>query len=158
MDPPEHTRIRKLLAPHFTMRRMSEFRPRIEQIVAERLDATERAGSPGDLLGVFAVPVSLLSQCALVGIPPDEVDRFFRLSTSGLDVAITPAESVAAWREAWEYVRTLVGKKRLEPGDDVISDIVRRGELSDDEITDTAFSIFQGGLEATGDMLALAVF
>ena len=59
MNPPEHTRYRRLLAEHFTAARMDEYRPRVERIVAERLDAMEQAGSPVDLVSMFAAPVSL---------------------------------------------------------------------------------------------------
>jgi cytochrome P450 len=158
MDPPEHTRYRRLLAPYFTARRMAEFQPRIEAIVADRLDAMEQVGPPIDLVSSFAAPVSLASQCALLGVPADEATPFLRLSTLAFQPATPASDVVAAWRAAWEYVRSLVERKRLEPADDVISDIAGRADLSDDEITDTAFSLFQGGLEATGDMLALGAF
>ena len=157
-DPPTHSRFRRLLAPHFTMRRMAAFRPRIEEVVNEQLDALQTAGSPADLVKMFA-PISLLSQCALLGIPAVDAERFFRLTTAGLDETVTPIEEAAAWHKAYEYIGGVVRAKRAEPGgDDVLSDIIRHTELTDDEITDTAFSIFQGGLESTGDMLVLAVF
>lgn len=158
MDPPEHTRYRRLLAPHFTARRMGELRSRIEAIVADRLAAMDSAGSPVDLVSCFAAPVSLGSQCALLGIPPDQAERFFRLGTVMSDASAPVEDVVAMWREAWEYVHDLTRERRLRPADDVISDIARQDELADDEIADTALVVFQGGLETTGDMLALGAF
>jgi cytochrome P450 len=158
MDPPEHTRYRRLLSPYFSARRLETFRPRIEQIVAKRLEAMEEAGPPVDLVRMFAAQVSLGSQCTLLGIPVEEAERFYWLAKMGADPAVQPREVVAAEREAWEYVRTLTARKRLDPGDDVISDICRHPELSDDEVADTALVLFLGGLDTTGDMLAVAVF
>lgn len=166
MNPPEHTRYRRLLAPYFTAARMDEYRPRVERIVAERLDAMEQAGPPVDLVSTFAAPVSLACQCALLGIPASEAQRFYRLGTDlsfaadgDLSKATkSVAEAVAGWREAWEFIRELCAQKRLDPADDVISDIASEGELTDDEVADTALVLFQGGLETTGDMLALAAF
>ena len=69
------------------------------------------------------------------------------------------AEVVAEWREAWEFIRALSAQKRLDPADDVISDIASHGELTDDDVADTAIVLFEGGLETTGEtMLALAAF
>lgn len=158
MDPPDHTRFRRLLAPHFTARRMGELRPRIEEIAANRLSDMQREGPPVDLVRLYAAPISLESQCALLGIPADQAERFFRLGTAMSDVAAPVEHVVGLWREAWEYVRELASARRLDPTDDVISDIARHDDLTDDEVADTALVIFQGGLETTGDMLALCVF
>lgn len=156
MDPPEHKRFRRLLAPFFTTRRITAFRPTIERIVAEQLGALTDVGPGADLVSVFAKPVSLRSQCALVGIPAQEAEGFYDLFKGDPDV--TPSESVAKSRDAWEYIRSLTLRKRLTPSDDLISHIARHDEFSDDEATDTAFSVFQGGLAATGDMIALGAF
>jgi len=158
MDPPDHTRYRRLLAPYFSSRRMEEFRPRIEHIVAGRLLAMAEAGPPADLVQDFAIPISLWSQCTLLGVPPGEVDRFFRLGTIFFDPAVRPADVVEAWRNAWDYVRQLTVNRRRMPENDLISEVAAHGELTDDEIADTALVLFQGGLETTGDMLALGAF
>lgn len=157
MDPPDHTRFRRFLAPYFTAGRIADFRPRISQIVSERLDVLEREDAPSDLVSTFASPVSLHSQCALLGIPATQVSRFFRLGSVIADPSVPPTEVVAAWRDAWEYVRDLTEERREQPTDDLLSDIASSQELTDEEIADTALVLFQGGLETTGDMLALAV-
>ena len=68
-DPPEHTRLRKLLTPEFTMRRLRRLEPRIEAIVNEHLDAMERPGPPADLVQGFALPIPSLVVCELLGVP-----------------------------------------------------------------------------------------
>lgn len=158
MNPPDHTRIRRLLASQFTIRRIAAFRPRIEQIVAEHLDALAQTDQPADLVSAFTTQVSLSSQCALLGIPYTDARRFFRLGTSGSDPSLTPMEVANAWREAYDFVRDVAVEKRLHPTDDVISFVASHAELTDDEVADTALVLFQGGLETTGDMMALGAF
>jgi cytochrome P450 len=157
-NPPEHTRVRRLLAPYFSRRRIESFRPHIERIVDEQLDAIEAAGPPAGLVNGFAAPVSLESQCALLGIPARESMRFFRLGSAMFDPEVSGADALRKWREAWEYMRDLTEEKRRDPDEGVLSFICGLGEFSDDEIADTALVLFQGGLETTGDMLALAAF
>ncbi|MEV7907944.1 cytochrome P450, partial [Streptomyces anulatus] len=67
MDPPEHTRFRRLLTGQFTVRRMKQLEPRIEKIVTERLDEMERQGPPADLVASFALPIPSLVICELLG-------------------------------------------------------------------------------------------
>lgn len=74
LDSPEHTRLRQALTGQFTVRRVDTYRLRIEQIVADRLDAMEAAGPPVDLVGTFALPVSSFTHCALFGVPEGDSD------------------------------------------------------------------------------------
>src|SRR5262249_4162765 len=67
-DPPEHTRLRQLVAGEFTVQRMKHLRPRVEAIVDECLDATNAAGSPVDLVRVFALPMPSMVICELLGV------------------------------------------------------------------------------------------
>src|SRR5260370_15548526 len=71
-DPPEHTRLRRLLAPEFTVRRMRRLEPLIEAIVGESLDAMECAGPGVDLMRQFAQPIPALAICELLGVPRDD--------------------------------------------------------------------------------------
>src|SRR5690242_15420442 len=68
-DPPVHTRLRRLVTPEFTMRRLARLQPRIDAIVADRLDAMARIDGPVDLLQEFALPVPTLTICELLGVP-----------------------------------------------------------------------------------------
>jgi cytochrome P450 len=74
------------------------------------------------------------------------------------DAACAPADAVRAWKECYDYVCSLVALKRSDPTNDVVS--FRAGEhgLSDEEIADTCLVLFQGGIDTTGDMLAVAAF
>jgi cytochrome P450 len=68
-DPPDHTRLRKMLTPEFTMRRLARLQPRIEAIVAGRLDALAATGGTADLWHDFALPIPALTICELLGVP-----------------------------------------------------------------------------------------
>src|SRR5690606_11477041 len=69
VDPQDHTRLRRMLTPEFTVRRMRRLEPRIREIVDEHLDAMERHGPPADLVAGFALPVPSLVICELLGVP-----------------------------------------------------------------------------------------
>ncbi|WP_279581505.1 cytochrome P450 family protein [Fodinicola feengrottensis] len=76
-DPPEHTHYRRMLTGQFTVRRMQKLEPRVEQIVAEQLDALAAAGSPADLVTHFALPVPSLVICELLGVHYEDRPRTF---------------------------------------------------------------------------------
>lgn len=92
-DPPEHQRLRRLLTPEFTIRRMKRLEPRITEIVDEHLDALAAGGAPADLVAEFALPMPSLVICELLGVP---YGRPGRLSAP----LGPPARSVAADRGA----------------------------------------------------------
>ncbi|MFE3988968.1 hypothetical protein ACFXPR_31190, partial [Nocardia tengchongensis] len=72
----DHARMRTLLQPHFSPKRMRELRPRVEQLTTELLDAMEAQGSPADLQAALALPLPLLVICELLGVPYEDRNRF----------------------------------------------------------------------------------
>src|SRR5689334_12357791 len=76
LDPPDHTRLRRMLTPEFTVRRMRRLEPRIVEIVDEHLDAMAKAGPPADLVADFALPIPSLVICELLGAPYDDRAAF----------------------------------------------------------------------------------
>ena len=92
-DPPEHTRLRRLLTPEFTVRRMRRLEPRIREIVEEHLDAMERSGPPADLVSDFALPVPSLVICELLGVPYADRSEFQERSTRLLDLSVPAPRS-----------------------------------------------------------------
>jgi cytochrome P450 len=157
MDAPEHTRYRRLLTRWFTTRRMRELTPRIERIVAEHLDAMERAGPPADLVPAFALPIPSLVICELLGVPYGD-RAAFQSWTGGLLKVGGDEESVFAARDAlWAYIRDLVGHKRREPDDALIGSLLHDPEnpLTDDELAGVGLLLLVAGHETTANMLAL---
>lgn len=158
MDPPDHTRYRRLLAGQFTMRRMKQLEPRIEQLTMGLLDDMERKGPPADLVQAFAQPLPALVICELLGVPYADRDRFQRNGATITRREGTPEGMAAAVRDMKEYLGALVAHKRAEPADDLLSGLVTSEELSDSELVGTALLLLVAGHETTLNMLALGTF
>ncbi|MEV7194403.1 cytochrome P450 [Streptomyces sp. NPDC093510] len=164
-DPPEHTRLRKMLTPEFTLRRIRRLEPFIEEIVAHCLDALEGAGRPADLVRHFAWPIPGLVGCALLGVPRDdaaELARNLNVSRTGTGFGRhTSREQRERQRAAVNaymiYMGRLVRQKRRDPGDDLLGMLIQRHgtELTDEELTGMAAAIMGSGLEDIGGMLGL---
>jgi cytochrome P450 len=156
-DPPEHTRLRRMLTPEFTIRRMRRLEPRIGEIVESALDDLERAGSPADLVSGFALPVPSLVICELLGVPYADRAAFQDRSARLLDVSLPMEDRRAARREDREYMAGLVAHARAEPGEDMLGMLVREhGEdLSTDELVGVAGLLLLAGHETTANMLGL---
>ena len=84
LDPPDHTRIRRMLTGQFSMRRLTAMRPYIEEITTKFLDDMEAAGPPADLMRAFALPLPSLVICELLGVPFKDQAEFQRRSDTML--------------------------------------------------------------------------
>ncbi|MGH8795083.1 MAG: cytochrome P450, partial [Stackebrandtia sp.] len=157
VDPPDHTRLRRMLTPEFTMRRLRRLIPRIEEIVARRLDAMEAVGGPADLVDVFAVPIPSLVISELLGVPQPDRDAFQKLSTARFDFLGDIQGCLVAVNDTLEYLSGLVAAKRRDPGDDMLGMLVREhgDDITDEELTGIADGVLIGGHETTASMLAL---
>ncbi|WP_367137238.1 cytochrome P450 [Saccharothrix sp. HUAS TT1] len=158
-DPPEHTRLRRLLAPEFTARRMRRLEPRVHEIVADHLDAIERKGPPADLVADFALPVPALVICELLGVPFADRDEFQRRYTRFFDSTLSFEERVAIQFESKAYLAELVARAKVEPGDDLLGVLVRdeSAGLEDRELVGLADLLLLAGHETTANMLGLGV-
>ncbi|CCH28866.1 cytochrome P450 [Actinosynnema sp. NPDC047251] len=155
MDGTEHSRYRKLLTGQFTVRRMNQLVPRIEQIVADHL-ASMRAQGPGvDLVEAFALPVPSMVICELLGVPYDEREQFQRDTRTGFSLDNDFTEIMAAFERIEHYVADLVARKRDEPGDDMLSGLIETGELTDEEVTNMGLLLLIAGHETTANMLGI---
>jgi cytochrome P450 len=157
MDPPEHQRLRRMLTPEFTIRRIKRLEPRITQIVDEHLDAMAAGGSPADLVEAFALPIPSLVICELLGVPYADRKGFQRRANKQLDLALPIPERLDLARESREYMLDLVRRARLAPGEDIIGMLVREhaDELTDDELVGVASLLLLAGHETTSNMLGL---
>ncbi|MFC7673623.1 cytochrome P450 [Mycolicibacterium sp. GCM10028919] len=157
MDPPEHQRLRRMLTPEFTIRRIKRLEPRITQIVDEHLDAMAAGGSPADLVEAFALPIPSLVICELLGVPYADREGFQRRANKQLDLALPIPERLDLARESREYMLDLVRRARRTPGEDIIGMLVREhaDELTDDELVGVASLLLLAGHETTSNMLGL---
>lgn len=160
-DPPDHTRLRRMLTPWFTGRRIERMRPRVDRIIAETLDAMERQGPPADLVRSFAWPVPVTVVCELIGIPP-EYRRPLRTSSAPNGERSTPIDELRRLGEDGWVTHELLEWHRREPGEDLICTLLREhgsagaaGDLTDDELIGLTNSLLVAGHETTTQVLAL---
>ncbi|ETK34690.1 cytochrome P450 [Microbispora sp. ATCC PTA-5024] len=158
MDPPDHTRYRKLLTGQFTVRRMKLLEPRVEEIANARLDEMERQGPPADLVSAFALPIPSLVICELLGVPYDDRAKFQRDSAVMLNLDSTLDEVTAAMADLLTYLHDLVMRKTAHPEDDLLSGLIAGGELTDRELAGIALLLLVAGHETTANMLGLGTF
>jgi cytochrome P450 len=157
LDPPEHQRLRRMLTPEFTIRRMKRLEPRILEIVDAQLDAMENSGPPADLVKHFALPIPSLVICELLGVPYDDRDDFQHRSARQLDLSIPIADRLQLQRQGYAYMSSLVERARRQPGEDILGMLVREHgtELTDDELIGVASLLLLAGHETTSNMLGL---
>ena len=160
-DPPEHTRLRKLLTPEFTMRRLDRLKPSIQEIIDHQLDETEAAAARDegvvDLAQTFAFPVPFQVICDLLGLPSEQRERFRKLASSRFDVTKGGAGAVGAIGGSREFLLGETARQRHDPGPGLIGQIIREhgDEISDFDLGGLADGAFTGGLETSASMLAL---
>ncbi|MFD8999795.1 cytochrome P450 [Streptomyces sp. NPDC059582] len=160
-DPPEHTRLRRLVSRAFTMRRVELLRPRIQQITDELLDAMLPHGS-ADLVESLSFPLPITVICELLGVP--EIDRmdFRKLSTEAVAPAGTESEH-DVFARLGQYLDGLIeDKRRTGRGEDLLSDLMwataEDGDrLSPSELRGMAFILLVAGHETTVNLITNAV-
>jgi cytochrome P450 len=163
-DPPDHTRLRKLVSRGFTGRAIDRLRPRIESLAAELADtmATQLAGrATVDLVDSFAFPLPMTVICEILGVADERRAEFRRWSNTMLSTAPVEQRSAAAAGMS-EYLVGLVADKRAHPGPDMLSAIVAAGEdadqLSETEAVSMAFLLLVAGHETTVNLIGNGMF
>jgi cytochrome P450 len=157
MDPPDHTRLRRLVTQAFTMRRIEQLRPRIQEIVDGLLDDMEKQDGPADLVRSFALPVSVTVICELLGVPYADRDRF----QSWVDIIMStehPLEVVMqANGDLMGYLGALVEQRRAEPTDDLLGVLVQARDdgdrLTEQETVGLAAAVLIAGYEVTANQI-----
>ena len=158
MDPPDHTRLRRMLTGAFTVRRMKQLEERIIDIAERQLDELARLTPPVDLVKEFALPVPSLVICELLGVPYADRETFQVNSAKFLEKDVSLDEKMAAYGALTTYLAELVTRKRAAPGEDILSDLSRHDDLTIEELTGIAFLLLLAGHETTANMLALGTF
>jgi cytochrome P450 len=163
VDPPDHTRLRKLAATAFSRRRVEALRPRVESIVDGLLDGLERRGGadrPVDLVAGFAFPLPFTVISELLGVPePDRADlgRWLRILLAPSAGAEPPTEAVEASRLIVDYLGALLDLKRATPAEDLVTDLVlaadRNGALTRQEMLSTIFQLIVAGHDTTTSLI-----
>lgn len=156
-DPPEHTRLRRLLTPEFTARRLASLRPMIVSIVADQLNVLQDAGDTVDLVPDFAFAIPFLVICELLGLPVEDRERFRRLGHARFDVAGGGIGSFGAMSESRAFLIEAVSRQRRKPGAGLIGAILdtHGDDVDDVTLAGLADGVFTGGYETSASMLAL---
>ncbi|MGI8613882.1 MAG: cytochrome P450 [Nocardioidaceae bacterium] len=156
-DPPDHTRLRRILTPEFTKRRLERLRPEIAKIIEHQLDVVEDAGPMVDLVPTFAFPVPFLVICELLGLPDEEREAFQRIGHARFDVSNGGVGVFGAASESRSFLLESTRKQRKHPGDGLIGMIIKKlgDEIDDVELSGLADGVLTGGFETTASMLAL---
>ena len=163
MDPPDHGRIRGLVARAFTPRHLKALRPRIQQLVDNSLDALD-GKSEMDFITDFAHPLPVHVICDMLGIPEEDRGRFFegsRMSGRLIDpTPMTPDERKEineGHQVQAAYFKDLLDRRRQNPADDIITELLSAADdgdkLSDDELIGNIILLFGAGHETTVNML-----
>lgn len=163
MDGEEHARLRQMLTPEFTIKRVRLLEPLIQDAVDESIRAMRDAGPPTDLVEAFALPVPSKVICHLLGVPYEDHAFFQAESRVMLDLQAPPLRAQAARREVRAYLRSLIERERA-PGDRsddlfgrLLAEHVARGDLEPDELVGVGLLLLIAGHETTANMIGLSV-
>ena len=168
LDPPDHTRLRALVAKAFTPRRAEALRPLMQQIVEGLVDEAAERGSM-EVVADLAFPLPVLVICELLGVPPEDVDEFKEWSAAVArtldppflipEEVLSSAQAAAARAEA--YFKHLIAERRHRPSDDLISALIVAEEsgdqLSEAEMLSTLGLLLIAGHETTVNLIANGV-
>ncbi len=157
-DPPEHTRRRRSIMSHLTVHRVQERGDEVQAIVDDCLDAMEEAGSPTDFMEHFARPMPALVLCELFGVPAEDRELIVDLTDLIRDPEVGVEEIGPAIEQFYDYVEGVVADRRQNLGDDMLSELIRSGDLSHDELVKDAIGIFQAGHETTTTQLGYTLW
>ena len=157
LDPPDHTRLRKLVTKAFTARRVAGLRPRIEAITSSLLDAmTDR--DEADLIEAFAFPLPITVICELVGIPAADQEQFKGWSHAIVSSVAAPEDVYSAGLAMYHYFTDLLAAKRRAPADDLLSALITARDegdsLSERELIAMMFLLLVAGHETTTNLIA----
>jgi cytochrome P450 len=166
VDPPDHTRLRRLVSAAFSVRRIERLRPHVQAIIDDLLDniATGGPDSVVDLVAAFAFPLPFTVICELLGVPESQREQFGR----ELTVLLAPTGSPEAYARAKdasdavvEMLNLLVEAKQDAPGDDLVSALIsaRDGDerLDQPELLSTIFQLIVAGHDTTASLIGNAV-
>ncbi len=156
-DPPDHTRLRKILTPEFTRRRLQRLEPQIAATVERQLDEITRRGPVVDFVPHFCFPIPFSVICDLLGLPVENRDTFLELGPARFDVTGGSMGALGASVESRAFLLDAVKQQRDNPGDGLIGQLITDSpsELDDLELAGLADGVFTGGYETSVSMLAL---
>ncbi|MFB7411653.1 cytochrome P450 [Streptomyces sp. NPDC056202] len=162
IDPPDHTRLRRLVSKAFTPRRVAEFTPRVQELTDRLIDAFVEKGS-ADLIHEFAFPLPIYAICDLLGVPEEDQDDFRDWAGMMIRHGGGPRGGVArSVKKMRGYLAELIHRKREEPGEDLISGLIKASDhgehLTENEAAAMAFILLFAGFETTVNLIGNGMY
>ena len=161
-DPPHHTRLRKLVAKEFTPRRVQALEPWVRRITDRLLDAMLAApDGRADLVAALSFPLPMSVICELIGVPALDREEFAAASNTAVS-SPDPAEQREAARTTSRFIGQLLADKQRNPGDDLLSALIRTSDedgdrLTANELTGTVWLLLVAGFETTVNLISNGV-
>ncbi|MFJ8162954.1 cytochrome P450 [Streptomyces sp. NPDC096136] len=161
IDPPDHTRLRRLVSKAFTPRRVAEFTPRVQELTDHLIDQFAGKGE-ADLIHEFAFPLPIYAICEMLGVPREDQDDFRDWAGMMIRHGGGPRGGVArSVKRMRTYLGELIHRKRDDLGNDLISDLIRASDhgdhLTEAEATAMAFILLFAGFETTVNLIGNGV-
>ncbi|WP_189827770.1 cytochrome P450 family protein [Streptomyces finlayi] len=162
IDPPDHTRLRRLVSKAFTPRTVAEFAPRVQELTDQLIDRFEGRGS-ADLIHEFAFPLPIYAICDLLGVPREDQDDFRDWAGMMIRHGGGPRGGVArSVKKMRNYLAELIHRKREDLGEDLISNLIRASDhgehLTENEAAAMAFILLFAGFETTVNLIGNGVY
>ncbi|MGK5730784.1 cytochrome P450 family protein, partial [Streptomyces sp. URMC 124] len=157
IDPPDHTRLRRLVSKAFTPRRVAEFAPRVQELTDRLIDGFADRGE-ADLIHEFAFPLPIYAICDMLGVPSEDQDDFRDWAGMMIRHGGGPRGGVArSVKKMRGYLTELIHRKREDLGEDLISGLIRASDhgehLTEDEAAAMAFILLFAGFETTVNLI-----
>ncbi|MFE0486492.1 MULTISPECIES: cytochrome P450 family protein [Streptomyces] len=163
IDPPDHTRLRRLVSTAFTPRRVAEFAPRVQELTDRLIDGFAARGE-ADLIHEFAFPLPIYAICDLLGVPREDQDDFRDWAGMMIRHGKGPRGGVArSVKKMRGYLAELIHRKRealpaeAAPGEDLVSGLIRASDegehLTENEVAAMAFILLFAGFETTVNLI-----
>ncbi|TLQ44819.1 cytochrome P450 [Streptomyces marianii] len=160
MDGAEHARLRRMVTGSFTTGKVAAMAPFVERLADEHLDRLAEAGPGADLVETIAAPLPLVVLCSLLGVPPEDADRFRNWVEVLFDISVSsPREKARRRLELVEYMSNLIEEKRQRDEDDLLTSLIGAhdgGDLSMPELLTLGLTLLMAGYETTVGQLSLS--
>jgi cytochrome P450 len=164
MDPPDHTRLRRLITKAFTPDTVKELEPTIRQFVVEHVEAMKQKSADGeevDLIQAIASPLPTMVVANILGVPPEDREKFDpwsdAITSASADFALDLQQAIGAVQGLVTYFSAMCRARRAHPTDDMISKLTQ-AEIEGDRLTDWdilgfCFVMIAGGNDTTTNLI-----
>ncbi|MGH3170826.1 MAG: cytochrome P450 family protein [Trebonia sp.] len=162
IDPPDHTRLRKLVNKVFVPRRIESLRPRVRQVTSDLLEKMAASGPVTDVVAQYASPVPVQVICELLGVPAEDRDSYRGWAdafAAGIGAPVFPVHEIT---DFVEHLRGLIARRRAEPDNALLSALIAARDandrLSEDELVSTAFLFIIAGHETSTNLIGSGLY